>query len=407
MSENYILPEIWEWKKLGDIADLITKGTTPTTLGFDFQNKGINFIKIESISDTGQFLPEMFKYISNECNETLCRSKLEKNDILFSIAGALGRVALVKEDVLPANINQALAIIRIPENIINYRYLFFALKSSDVLKQLEKQKRGNSQKNLSLDDINNLKIPLPPIEEQERIVNIIEKKLKATEKAKTANDEQVVNCDLLKEKLYEKIFSEFNDLEKIELENLCLIERGGSPRPIGNFITKDPNGINWIKIGDADINSKYIDSTNEKITIEGSKHSRKVKKGDFILSNSMSFGRPYILNIDGCIHDGWLVLSNFSKKINKDFLYYILSSTTVKKQFENKARGAIVRNLNIDIVKKVIIPLPEIQEQEQIVSILETKLTSLEKAKSLITEQSSYINALPSSILRKAFNGEY
>jgi restriction endonuclease S subunit len=121
----------------------------------------------------------------------------------------------------------------------------------------------------------------------------------------------------------------------------------------------------------------------------------------------MSFGRPYILNIDGCIHDGWLVFSNLSNNISKDYLYYILSSSIVKKQFENEARGAIVKNLNIDIVKEVIIPLPKMTEQANIVKILDEKYSTIEKVKDLLKEQSSYIDALSSSILRKAFNGEY
>jgi type I restriction enzyme S subunit len=186
--------------------------------------------------------------------------------------------------------------------------------------------------------------------------------------------------------------------EKVKLEDLCLIERGGSPRPISNFLTKDLNGINWIKIGDAIINSKYINNTNEKIISEGSKYSRKVNKGDFILSNSMSFGRPYILNIDGCIHDGWLVLSDFSDKINKDFLYYVLSSSIVKKHFESEARGAIVKNLNIDIVKNVIIPLPELTVQERIAKIIEAKLATVENVKKASDEQ--YANC---ALLKKRF----
>ena len=104
------------------------------------------------------------------------------------------------------------------------------------------------------------------------------------------------------------------------------IARGGSPRPIQNFLTDDPNGINWIKIGDTSKTGKYINSTKEKIIPEGMKKSRFVHKGDFLLTNSMSFGRPYILNIDGCIHDGWLVISNIYQLYSMDYLYYLLSS---------------------------------------------------------------------------------
>ncbi|MCY2926404.1 MAG: restriction endonuclease subunit S, partial [Planctomycetota bacterium] len=101
-------------------------------------------------------------------------------------------------------------------------------------------------------------------------------------------------------------------------------ERGGSPRPIQNFITSDPKGINWIKIGDATASGKYIYKTQEKIKPEGVSRSRMVYEGDFILSNSMSFGRPYIMKTAGCIHDGWLVLHR--PKVNPDYLYYVLGS---------------------------------------------------------------------------------
>ena len=192
----------------------------------------------------------------------------------------------------------------------------------------------------------------------------------------------------------------------VKIKDICDVERGSSPRPINQFLTNDPNGKNWIKIGDTKLNSKYITSTKEKIINEGIKHSREVKKGDFLLSNSMSFGRPYILNIDGCIHDGWLVFTNFSERINKDYLYYVLSSPIIKEQFISQARGAIVKNLNIDIVMNVIIPLPELIMQKRIVEIIETKLTTVEKAKRANAEQLSIIERLFDSYVEKIFNNE-
>ena len=107
-----------------------------------------------------------------------------------------------------------------------------------------------------------------------------------------------------------------------KLGDVCIIERGGSPRPINAYLTDSADGINWIKIGDASEGSKYITSTKERIKPEGVKKSRMVHKGDFILSNSMSFGRPYILNIDGCIHDGWLVIHDKNNVFDKSYLYY-------------------------------------------------------------------------------------
>lgn len=136
--------------RLGDIATTITKGTTPTTIGFPFVDTGINFVKIESIDEAGNFLPDRFAHITDECNRKLGRSILEENDILFSIAGAIGRTASVPKSILPANTNQALAIIRIPSNAINLQFVLYALQSRAVAEQSEKQKQGVAQLNLSL-----------------------------------------------------------------------------------------------------------------------------------------------------------------------------------------------------------------------------------------------------------------
>lgn len=155
------------------------------------------------------------------------------------------------------------------------------------------------------------------------------------------------------------------------LYNVLEIARGGSPRPIQAFLTEADEGINWIKIGDTEKGGKYINSTKEKIIPEEMKKSRFVKKGDFILSNSMSFGRPYILNIDGCIHDGWLVFSNVGTCFFKDYLYYLLSSNFVYSQFCSRVSGAVVNNLNSDKVKSTLIPLPPKREQKRIASSLE------------------------------------
>lgn len=156
-----------------------------------------------------------------------------------------------------------------------------------------------------------------------------------------------------------------NQWKYVKLGEVCTIERGGSPRPIDDFITTDENGINWIKIGDAD-ESMYITKTAQRIKPVGMKKSRYVKPGDFLLSNSMSFGRPYILKIDGCIHDGWLVLRDENNVFDKKFLYYYLSAPITYKRFKSMAVGGVVNNLNSDMVRKVRVPIPSQEEQHQI-----------------------------------------
>lgn len=156
-----------------------------------------------------------------------------------------------------------------------------------------------------------------------------------------------------------------NQWKYVKLGEVCTVERGGSPRPIDDFIMTDENGINWIKIGDAD-ESMYITKTAQRIKPEGMKKSRYVKPGDFLLSNSMSFGRPYILKIDGCIHDGWLVLRDENNVFDKKFLYYYLSAPITYKKFKSMAVGGVVNNLNSDMVRKVRVPIPSQEEQHRI-----------------------------------------
>lgn len=181
-----------------------------------------------------------------------------------------------------------------------------------------------------------------------------------------------------------------------KLKELYDIKRGGSPRPIEKFLTTDPDGINWIKIGDAKIDSKYIEETKEKITLEGAAKSRFVEEGDFILSNSMSFGRPYIMKTRGCIHDGWLVLKERQDGlIFKDFMYYILSSENVYSQFKNAAAGGVVRNLNIQRVENVIVPIPPtLEEQQEIVQVLDTMSDIIRRRKECISHAQDLIPAL-------------
>ena len=185
------------------------------------------------------------------------------------------------------------------------------------------------------------------------------------------------------------------------LGEICDIERGGSPRPIQEFITTDPNGINWIKIGDATASGKYIYKTEEKIKPEGVKRSRMVYEGDFILSNSMSFGRPYIMKTTGCIHDGWLVLHQ--PKVDPDYLYHALSSDLVFDQFDRLAAGSTVRNLNIGLAKSVEIPYPPLAEQQRIVGLLDEAFEGLATAKANAEKNLQNARALFESHLQSVF----
>lgn len=186
------------------------------------------------------------------------------------------------------------------------------------------------------------------------------------------------------------------------LEQIADISRGASPRPIDSFITTSPTGVNWIKIGDVKEGAKYIESTAEKITPEGALKSKEVKPGDFILSNSMSVGRPYILKISGCVHDGWLVLANIDSKVNKDYLYYALSNGPAQRQFHANAAGVVVKNLNIERVRGVLIPVPDTTTQQSIVKECEAVEQQVETAKTTIDNSLAAVEELTAEIANNA-----
>lgn len=191
--------------RLGDIATVVTKGTTPTTMGFQFEDGGINFVKIESISEDGTLLKEKFSHISDECNVQMRRSQLQENDILFSIAGAIGRSAIVTKEILPANTNQALAIIRVPKGKIDYNYLLYALSSSAINQQATQHQQGVAQLNISLKNVSDFLLPIYTEAMQKRIVH----NLKKIDKLISLRKQQLAKLDELVKARFVEMFGTF------------------------------------------------------------------------------------------------------------------------------------------------------------------------------------------------------
>ena len=154
------------------------------------------------------------------------------------------------------------------------------------------------------------------------------------------------------------------------LGTMCEVVRGGSPRPIMNYLTTSPTGVNWLKIGDVVETDKYFTRAAERIKLEGTTKSRKVERGDLLLSNSMSFGRAFITLIDGYIHDGWLRLRSDERVLDKEYLYYFLLSPFAQNQFKSVATGSVVANLKSETVKALEVLLPPLPEQKRIAAIL-------------------------------------
>ena len=253
--------------------------------------------------------------------------------------------------------------------------------------------------------IKQFEIPIPPLPEQKRIVAKIDAAFEKIDKLKANAEKNLANAkELFQSALDEAMRPKDGWVEK-RLGEVAEIQRGGSPRPIKDFITKNKDGYNWIKIGDVDPSGKFITSTAEKIRKEGLRKTRQVFAGEFLLSNSMSFGRPYILKIDGCIHDGWLVLRGFQKFYKEDFFYHLLRSKWIQNQFNSLAYGSTVRNLNSNSVSNVIVPIVALEEQQEIADSLDRLQSQAGVLQQNYSKQIADCMEMRQAVLREAFEG--
>ncbi len=226
-----------------------------------------------------------------------------------------------------------------------------------------------------ISNFSNKKIPIPCPDDPKKSLEIQAELVRILDKFTELTAELTAELNMRK-KQYNYYRDQLLSFEEGEVEwktlgEVASIQRGASPRPIAKYITQNEDGVPWIKIGDTSHGSKYVNSTAQRVTQEGAKKSRILNKGDFIMSNSMSFGRPYILGISGAIHDGWASISGFGEKLNSDYLYHYLSSNNVQNYWAGKINSGSVSNLNADIIKSLPLPIPEFSEQEKIAEVLD------------------------------------
>jgi len=376
------VPEEWEVKEVKDIF-IVKNGTTPSTKVNDYwENGNIDWITPEDLSKVNgqkRFFESRRKITETALKETRV-NLLNPGDIILSTRAPVGYVAVLTKR---ATFNQGCRglVAKQKEKVDPF---FFAYLLDFYNKKLQDLSGGSTFKELSKSVLEGIKLQVPSFPEQQKISEVLSKidevietvnvGIERWQKIKKAAMRQLLTRGIghKKFKYVEGVGDIPEEWEVKRLGDLLKIERGASPRPITKYLTNSPDGVPWIKIGDVEESTKYITKTKEKITREGAKLSREVKKGDFLLSNSMSFGRPYILDIDGCIHDGWLLLRNeYHNILSNDYLYVVLGSSEIKKEFFKNAGGSTVKNLNSDIVKRVRIPIPSLLEQQKIADILQ------------------------------------
>ncbi len=370
----------------------------------DYTDKGIPVLKIQNIKPFKLEIKNM-DFVQKSKYEELKRHSYQNGDIVMTKLGdPLGASAIVEE-----NIDDGLIVadlVRIRAQKVNTAYLCYHLNSPNTNDFINSQQKGATRPRVQISVVRDLPIYAPPLQEQQRIVAILDKAFAAIAKLKANAEQNLKNARELFESYLQGVFETRGEgWEEKRLGEVCLVERGSSPRPINKYFTDSVDGVNWIKIGDTKDVDRYIYTTKEKITKEGASKSRYVKEGDFILSNSMSFGKPYIMKTDGYIHDGWFVL-RLPPHIDSEFFWYLLASPFTMNQFNLLAAGAIVKNISGDLVKRTILPLPPLKEQQTIVAKLDALSAETKKLESIYQQKINNLEELKKSILQKAFNGE-
>ena len=353
--------------RLSEIAELVTKGTTPTTLGYEFQDTGVNFLKIECFSEKGDYIQNKATHISEECHEKLKRSQLKEGDILFSIAGVIGRVAIVTRNMLPANINQALAIIRIKKDDIYLPYVKLILTSPLIKKQFERKKQGVAQLNISLKDINDLEIPLPEIGKQIEYANSFKK----VEKLIYTRQYQLQKLDELVKARFVELFgdpiSNPMNWNKRTLKEVCIKLNDGTHFSPESFSMGDYKYITAknIKASGFDFsNITYVPEAVHRPIFERC----NPEQGDVLYIKD---GATTGIAIVNTLKEEFTLLSSVAllkqnrNVINGYFLAALLNNADMYSDIRNNMGGAAITRLTIAKLNavKVIVPPLDLQNR--------------------------------------------
>ena len=394
--------DAWEQRKLGDIADIVGGGT-PSTGNQSYWDGYIDWYAPAEIADQ-IYANSSQKKITGLGYENSSAKMLPPGTVLFTSRAGIGKTAILTRKGCT---NQGFQSI-VPHRGELDSYFIFS-RTEELKRYGELVGAGSTFVEVSGKQMAVMELMMPPTMREQQTIGGFFQQLDHLITLHQRKFEKLTN---VKKSMLEKMFPQngssypeirfkgFTDpWEQRKFSELVQIERGGSPRPIDDFITDAPNGLNWVKIGDAPTQGNYITKTAEKIRPEGLSKTREVHPGDLILSNSMSFGKPYIMGIDGCIHDGWLLIRNTYGVFDLTFLCHLLGTPQMLSQYRSLAAGSTVNNLNKELVGNTYVTIPSITEQR----VLGAYLEQLDNLITLHQRELEKLQNIKKSMLEKMF----
>lgn len=410
VTEVGVIPEEWDACQLKDISDFITKGATPTTYGFDWQDEGILFLKSDCITPSG-FSYGQCKFISAEAHRSMKRSVVKAGDILMSITGYIGKVAVVPEYVEEANINQHIARIRVTSSKHDSRFTYYSLLAPGQTKLLVKDCTGQAYPQLSLEQVRNVTIYAPPLPEQEKIAEV----LSTVDEHMGETEDLIEKTETLKKGMMQRLLTrgightEFKDTEigriPAEWEVASIAHLGTIIK--GKGINRDSvqsEGFPCVRYGEIYTTYDYVvRKCYSYISDETAAMSTPIRMGDLLFTGSgetvEDIGKAvaYMLDQPGYAGGDILILHPNSSVVVPLFLPFQWDTQIVRLQRKRSGQGASIVHLYPDALKRIQVALPPLPEQREIADILtaiddrieehRSKLEALTRLKSGLMQQ--------------------
>ncbi len=377
------IPVDWEVQPLinavGGMNDLVVAGPFGSNLKVeDYKNEGIPILRLQNV-ESCKFVNKDIKYISPMKANELSYHSFKKGDIVLAKLGLpIGKTCIVPDSMEKGIVVADVVRISVDERSSDKKYIMYVLNSDYAFNQLNRGIVGTTRPRVNLGQVRNLLIPLPPLPEQKKVAEI----LTTVDDAIEETDRIIEKTKEMKKGLMQKLLTrgighkkfKKTEIGKIpeewnisKLGNIAEVKRGASPRPIS-----DPKwfggNVGWVRISDVTRSNKFLNKTKDYLSEEGVKNSIRIKKGEVILSICATIGRPIIVNMDACIHDGFVWFDGLSNDIEREFFYYFLQLNEQK--LASKRQTGTQGNLNTSIISNSFIPIPSKKEQQRIADIL-------------------------------------
>lgn len=392
-----------QYARLADLAELITKGTTPTTLGFDFTDKGIGFLRVQNIEGGRVLFDQETLHIDEKTHHVLKRSQIKPGDVLVSIAGSIGRSAVVPENAPELNCNQAVAIVRTKNDVLK-AYLRHWLESSDAQSQMRGATVTGTISNLSLTQLGSLKLPLPPIAEQKRIAAILDK----AEELRGLRRQALGELDALTQSIFLEMFGDPEKNPKAWAEHeLQKVVKQGTIVTYGIVQAGEefPGGVPYIRTGDivdGEIKLPELRHTNPQIAAKFDRS--KVDAGDIVMSIRATVGTTALVpsSLEGANLTQGTARIAPGDKVERLYLLNFLRATGTQHWIAQQVKGATFREITLARLRELPVLLPPLSLQQAFARRVE----AIEQLKATHRESLAHLDALFASLQHRAFRGE-